>query len=340
MAGKGKVLVTGASGYLGMSIVELLLQKGYTIRVSVRNQKRADQLLSKFPQYKDKIDIVFADISQPGAFDTLLQGIEGVIHVASPLPGHAKGSIKADILDPAVQGAVSVLEAAIKVPTIKRIVMTSSIAAVLGASSDPTHVVSEKDWNPTTVEQAEQDKNPFTAYVASKKLSERAAWDFVEKNKPKFDLVTILPPFFFGPTSQTIESASDLSSTYGMLYDHINGKVTVPQDGSPFDYLIDIRDVALAHILAYETPKAANQRYLISGHPFEWQEIPAFANKHFPGLTKATTQPAAAPLTFRLSLDTSKATNELKITYHKKEDTLRENIAQIIEFNKQGILPL
>jgi len=324
-----------------MGVVELLLQKNYQIRVSVRNQKRADQLLSKFPQHKDEIEFAFVDISQPNAFDSLLKDIVGVFHIASPLPNEALKSVRKDYVEPAVQGTLSVLEAALKVPSVKRVVITSSIVAAFGAGGDnPAHVVTEKDWNPITVEYAEANADGHLPYVVSKKLAEKAAWDFIAQHKPHFDITTILPAFIFGPTSQNIEDAADLSSSYRMLYNHISGVQKKSDESHPLVYFVDVRDVAQAHVLAYETPKAANQRYILSAGPFEWQEIPLFAREHFPNQTPNAAGPAAQSIAAFGKIDNSKSINELGLKYHTKEEVFADTIGQIIELNKQGKLSL
>lgn len=114
---------------------------------------------------------------------------EAVIHTASPFHFNVTDT-KKDLLDPAINGTTGILQAIKKhAPTVKRVVVTSSFAAIISANAQPGHVYSEKDWNPITEEQAWKD--PPSGYRASKTFAEKAAWDFVEVEKPNFTLVTV-----------------------------------------------------------------------------------------------------------------------------------------------------
>lgn len=123
-----------------------------------------------------------------------------MIHTASPFHFNAQ-DIQKDLLDPALHGTVGVLKAIkANAPTVKRVVITSSFAALVNPSKGtwPEHTYSEKDWSPLTHEEALQSQ--AAGYRASKTFAERAAWDFVEEEKPNFDLATINPPMVFGKT--------------------------------------------------------------------------------------------------------------------------------------------
>eukprot|EP00026_Physarum_polycephalum_P020600 Phypoly_transcript_23285.p1 GENE.Phypoly_transcript_23285~~Phypoly_transcript_23285.p1 ORF type:complete len:183 (+),score=36.60 Phypoly_transcript_23285:32-550(+) len=169
--------------------------------------------------------------------------------------------------------------------------------------------------------------------MASKKLAEKAAFDFIEKEKPKFDLVTILPSFVFGPAESSAETASDISSLK-LILEYITTKTEI-EPSLPFQHQVDVRDVALAHVLAYENPKSSNQRYIVSAEPFSWQEIVEVAHKDFPGKTNAPT-PANLPLPQYMKIDNSKSRNELGLAYRKKNVTLHDSIANILELRQQG----
>ena len=175
----------------------------HSVVTTVRSQAKADKLKSNHPSYgKDKLDFVLVeDIAQPDAFDRAVQSnppFEAVVHTASPFHFNTK-DIQKDLLDPAIIGTTGILKS-IKAhaPTVKRVVITSSFAAILDGSKGtwPEHTYSEKDWSPLTREQALQ--NNSNGYRASKAFAERAAWEFVEQEKPNFDLVTMNPPLVIG----------------------------------------------------------------------------------------------------------------------------------------------
>eukprot|EP00026_Physarum_polycephalum_P013876 Phypoly_transcript_14329.p1 GENE.Phypoly_transcript_14329~~Phypoly_transcript_14329.p1 ORF type:complete len:233 (+),score=45.49 Phypoly_transcript_14329:244-942(+) len=220
-----KVLVTGATGYLGAHVVSQLLKRGYHVRAAVRNQKKGELLANIFSAHKERLEFVLVDLSKPDSFNGIMEGLTGVFHVAAPLPGSLKTSVKEDFLDPAIEGNLGLLRAAAKVSSIKRVVITSSIAALVElTSSDTSHIFTDKDWNSWTYETAKALEGPHAdimAYAASKKLAEKAAFDFVANEKPAFDVVTILPSFMFGPAERVAEVMRDVSSLQYVQNPHI-----------------------------------------------------------------------------------------------------------------------
>ena len=157
---------------------------------------------------------------QDGAFDDVVQGVDAIMHTASPLllgfdgdPDH--------FISPAVNGTIGILKSATAHgKTVKRIIVTSSCAAVLTEDPEP-RMFSEVDWNDAAIQEVQEkgiNARPIVKYHASKTLAERAAWDFCEKNKATihWDLVVVNPPYVFGPVLQEVASPSDLNAT--MLY--------------------------------------------------------------------------------------------------------------------------
>jgi nucleoside-diphosphate-sugar epimerase len=121
------VLITGATGFIGSQVALRTLEAGHTVRFVVRREAQTDKLRALFPTYADKISfVVIPDITVSSSFDAAVQGVEYVIHVASPL-----SSAGEDLLKPAVQGTVSVLESALKAPSVKRVVVTASVLSLV-----------------------------------------------------------------------------------------------------------------------------------------------------------------------------------------------------------------
>lgn len=237
----GKVLVTGANGYIAVWLVQKLLEQGYSVRGTIRSASRAKHLNNLFSKYGDKFELLIIEditkvrllstclelnidmvsMGQDGAFDEAVKGVDAIEHTASPF--HFDAVEPSEIIGPAVAGTKSILESARKFGTnVKRVVVTSSVAAILNTLPNPT-VFTEEDWNTTAVEDCEKNgKNasPFSKYRASKTLAERAAWDFVEKHKGSlpWDLVVINPPFVFGPFLHEVTGAGSLNQSLSDWY--------------------------------------------------------------------------------------------------------------------------
>jgi dihydroflavonol-4-reductase len=244
------VLVTGASGYLGCEIVGQLLARGYDVRGTTRDvaKAKADGYVTGLDGASDRLRLFEAELMSPGAYDAAVEGCERVIHLASPF-AVTVGDPQRDLVDPAVEGSISVLEAAARTGTVKRVVLTSSMAAITD-SPDGT-VISEEIWNT----QSSLTRNP---YYYSKAEAERAAWGFVEHANPGFDLVVTNPAYALGPS--LIPSLNESSR---WLVSLTNGETPAILDLQlP---AVDVRDVAEAHIRAMESPSASGRYLLLAG---------------------------------------------------------------------------
>jgi nucleoside-diphosphate-sugar epimerase len=191
------------------------------------------------------------------------------LHIASPVPVIQPKNAN-EVIIPAREGALNVLKAA-KKHGVSRVVMTSSVAAVFGKGREGSRVYSESDWADTD----DPDQSP---YSLSKTFAEKAAWEFVkEKGAP--ELVVINPSFVFGPALE-----SDYGSSLEILYKLLKGKYPlVPKLG--FE-IVDVRDVAVLHRLAYESPETVGRRFLCSSG-FRWlKEMSTFLRENFPEYRK------------------------------------------------------
>ena len=227
------ILLTGASGFVAAHVLNSLLQHGYSVRGTVRSEATAENVRKTHSHLLNDDDsrlsfAIVPDVAAPGAFDEAVKAVDGVIHTASPFVMQVEDNGR-DLLNPAVKGTISVLEAVKKnAPQVKRVVMTSSFAAILDPTQGnrPGYTYSEKDWNPVTYEQAKTGDGA-TAYCASKTLAEKAAWDFVEKEKPNFDIATICPPMIYGPLDHDA-NLDHLNTSSADIYRFLDGSQKEP----------------------------------------------------------------------------------------------------------------
>ncbi|XP_076883832.1 phenylacetaldehyde reductase-like isoform X3 [Bidens hawaiensis] len=274
MSGEGKVVcVTGASGYIASWLVKLLLDRGYTVHATVRSlddPKRTEHLLA-LDGAKERLSSFEANLTVDGSFDAAVNGCVCVFHTASPVIITSVDDPKAELLDPAVKGTLNVLKSAAKVQSLKRVVLTSSIATVMfGVKLPESGGVVDETWfsDPVTCEQAKW------WYQVSKIQAEDAAVKFSKENG--VDLVVINPGYVIGPLLQpTINFTSD-----GFMSLIETGKEIFP-DG--INITVDVRDVATAHILAFEKPEA-NGRYCVVRDVVRSSEIMMILDKLYPDL--------------------------------------------------------
>lgn len=284
------VLVTGASGFIATHIVDQFLRAGYAVRGTVRSQGTADRVRETFPEYTDLLElVVIPDITAPHALDEAVHDVIGVIHTASPFVLHVDDN-EWDLLRPAIEGTVNVLQSASKyAPQLKRVVITSSFTAIrdphMGAR--PGYTYDETDWNPSTYEEAAKpDTSGSFAYAASKALAEKAAWDFMTTNKLSFDLATICPPMVYGPIKSATVDLQNLNTSSEHIYNLIRPE-SIPNDPIPQQASwswVDVRDVALAHLRAFEIPQAGGHRFLVCQGNFSFQQMADILREKIPQL--------------------------------------------------------
>ncbi|KAJ0297075.1 hypothetical protein COL516b_010978 [Colletotrichum fioriniae] len=282
-----RVLLTGGSGFIATHILKLLLERGHSVVTSVRSQAKADAIKQSYPDIgADKLSFaIVPDVAQSDAFTDAVKfdpPFEAVIHTASPFHFNVT-DIKADLLDPAINGTTGILRAIKQnAPSVKRVVITSSFGSMMDVSKGlwPGHTYDESDWNPITMEQALQ--NPGAGYSASKKFAEKAAWDFLESETPAFSISTILPPLVFGPAVQSLASIDDLNTSNQFMRSFILGtaKKEIPPTQNPI--FADVRDVAFAHVAAMEKEEAGNKRFFITNGYCSNRETIDIIRKHFP----------------------------------------------------------
>lgn len=256
------VLVTGATGFIGLHIIKLLLQEGCNVRGTVRslkNKTKLESLENISRESSQSLELVEADLTKDIGWVRAAEACRYCIHVASPLPS-AEPEKEEDVIIPAVEGTKRVLRACVNSHTIERVVLTSSSCAVED-HLNTNRVYTEDDWTDETFRYV-------VAYAKSKTMAEKAAWNFVRSLPPgqKIELAVINPTFVLGPTLNNA-SCSSLEFVKRLM----DGSVPlIPKLYLPF---CDVRDVALAHLRAMTAIEAANNRHLIVSAHMWWQDI-------------------------------------------------------------------
>ncbi|KAF8028336.1 hypothetical protein BT93_E1066 [Corymbia citriodora subsp. variegata] len=265
------VSVTGGAGYIASWVVKLLLQRGYTVKATMRDPndpKKTEHLLA-LEGAKERLQLFKADLLEEGSFDSVVVGCIGVFHIASPVL-LSVADPQAELIDPALKGTLNVLRSCAKVSSIKRVVVTSSIATVSYIAKPLTSGgVVDETWfsDPDFCE-----KSKFW-YVLSKILAEKAAWESAKENE--IDMVTINPGFVIGPFPQPTVNLS-----VEVILKFVNGAQTFPNECYCF---ADVRDVAHAHVLAFEIPSACG-RYCVVGEVIHCHDALKILQKLYPTL--------------------------------------------------------
>lgn len=259
------VLVTGIGGFLGGHIARQLLAKGYAVRGSVRRMSGCDRIAKQIcatPTNSHSLSFAEADLCSDIGWDAAVTGCNYVIHTASPFPAGLPKD-ENELIQPARDGALRVLRAAHRAG-VTRVVLTSSIAATNHGSGKAPYT--EDNWTDPTGKRA-------TPYYKSKTLAERAAWTFAAETG--LDLAVINPGIIFGPLL-----GPDYATSIGLVQQMMSGKLKrVPRFGIA---VVDVRDVADAHIRAMTHPDASGQRFIAAGQFLWMRDMAAVLAQSFP----------------------------------------------------------
>ncbi|CAN6561772.1 unnamed protein product [Malus baccata var. baccata] len=312
------VCVTGASGYIASWLVKLLLQKGYTVKGTVRdpNDSKKTEHLRSLDGAKERLHLFKADLLEEGSFDAVVDGCQGVFHTASPVLLSVTDP-QGELLDPAVKGTLNVLQSCAKFPSIKRVVLTSSIASVMMTGVPLTSdVVLDETWysDPLFCEKHKQ------WYFLSKTLAEETAWKFAKGNG--IDLVSLNPGHTIGPLLQPT-----LNFSIELLQNIMSGTQTPTIN--PFivvNSFVDVRDVASAHIQAFEIPSASG-RYCLVGQVADDLDTLKILRQLYPTLTLAE---VVNPSDSKYQVSKEKAKG-LGITFLPLETSLGDTIESLKE---------
>lgn len=317
MNGDGKVVcVTGAAGFIASWIVKFLLQRGYTVRGTVRdpgNPKKVDHLL-KLDGAKERLQLFKADLLEEGSFDSIVEGCDGVFHTASPVR-FVVNDPQAEVIDPALKGTLNVLKSCAKSSSVKRVILTSSVSAV---------VFNTKPKNPEVVVDETWFSDPDFCrelkvwYTLSKTLAEAAAWKFANENN--IDMVVINPTMVVGSLLQP-----EVNESVETILKLING---IPFPNKAFGW-VDVKDVAHAHVNAYEIASASG-RYCLADRVVHYSEIARILRDLYPTLqiSDKCEDDGSYMLPYQISKEKAKS---LGIEFTPLEVSLKETVESFRE---------
>ncbi|WP_050928589.1 SDR family oxidoreductase [Aestuariivita boseongensis] len=333
------VLVTGATGYIAKHLVLQLLDAGYTVKGSARSLSREGELRDALgprlsdPSALDRLSVVPLDLSSDDGWDKAMEGVDVVMHTASPFP-LSQPRDENDLIRPAVDGALRAVKAA-RAAGVTRVIMTSSTAAVVTKDPAPGQTqFTENDWTDVTHPAA-------TAYVKSKTMAEKAVWDWHASDAPDMQITMINPSFVqgaplddnFGTSIQVIERL-------------LKGKdPLLPRFGFT---CVDVRDIALMHIRAMERPESIGKRFIGADRYLWFQDFGLILKAQHPSRKIPTRLAPNALIRFLALFDPSirtivptlgrkdvasgaQAEKILGISFRNVEDAIREAGAYLVE---------
>jgi nucleoside-diphosphate-sugar epimerase len=337
------VLVTGGSGYLASWIIKRLLDDGIDVNTTVRDPEdpgKTAHLQKLAFDTGAQLKIHRADLLDQGSFEEAMLGCELVIHTASPFVITGIRNPETELIRPAKEGTRNVLESAGKTPTVKRVVLTSSVVAVYGDCADIAltagGIFTEKDWNRTSTPHHQP-------YSYSKTVAEKDAWSMAEA-QDRWDLVVINPGWILGPS---LSPRTDSTSIKTMI-EYGTG---VYKSGVPrlWNGIADVRDVAAAHVKAGFTPTARGRHIVVSeeltlldiakvigkyfggGFPLPRREAPKFVFWLIAPLYDRTRRYVSRNVGIPIRFDNRYSQSDLGLTYIPAEQTIRDHFQQLLD---------
>jgi len=348
------VLVTGANGYVASWLVKRLLERGFDVHATVRDPRdprKTGHLEAIAHGCPGTLSLFRADLLDPHGFDRAMAGCQLVFHTASPLIVRNVEDPQRDLVEPATRGTRNVLEAANRTPSVRRVVLTSSIVAIYGDAADLEGIdgdrFDESHWNTTSNERHQP-------YSWSKTLSERLAWKIAGEQaradqQAQWDLVVVNPGLVLGPSLSIHTSAEGVL----VMRDFGNGYYRFGAPALEFA-IVDVRDVAEGHIRAGLLPNARGRHILVSeslslleiagilrsrfgdAFPFPRRTVPNAAALMLASRRGIRQAVAKRNLGHPLRFDSRRARDRLGVTFRPAAESVIDHFRQLLD---DGLVP-
>ncbi len=336
------ILVTGGAGYIASWIIRYLLEDGKKVNATIRSladKSKIEHLLDLKSQFPGQLELFEADLLRRGSFAKSMESVELVMHTASPFFISGIKDPDKELIQPALEGTRNVLETVNQTTSVKRVVLTSSVAAIMGDNIDslqvPNQTFTEEHWNSTS-------NLKHQPYPYSKTLAEKEAWE-IAKQQSRWDLLTINPSFVMGPSLSKRLDATSVDFMRNMLRGAFRPGVPDTRIG-----FVDVRDVAKAHILAGFT-KTAKGRHILSNRVIPMLEVGQILKAHYGNRFPLPTGNLPKLLVYLIgplfglswtytntnvgqpmNLDKKKKKKDLGLVYRPLEETFVDHVQQLL----------
>lgn len=333
-------MVTGGSGYIGSWVVKEILEKGHTVRLTVRDKNKKSKLqhlLGIAEKAPGTLELWEADLMMSGSFDEAATGCDTIVHMASPFTLQFKDPQK-ELIEPALNGTKNVLNAATKSGTVKKVVLTSSVASVHGDNIDMQekglHEFTEEHFN----DSSSVDHQP---YSYSKVAAEKEAWKIYEAQNA-WQLVVLNPSFVLGPSLTDASNSESLK----LMKDMLSGRYYLGAPDIQFGF-VDVRDVAHAHVLAVQKDDTQG-RHILAERTMSIMDLANIIKDKYNGKYKLPIMTSPKPVLYMvgwmfglrrkfikrnvgypIKLNATKSRQALGLTYRPIEDTVKDMIEQM-----------
>ncbi|KAL0567993.1 hypothetical protein V5O48_013995 [Marasmius crinis-equi] len=337
------ILVTGVNGNIASCIALRLLEKGYSVRGTVRHLSSAKHIKKQFEKYGSKFEAVEVgdDITREGVFDDVLAGVDAVVHTSSPVTMDATRPEQQ--YEPSIRGTLSIIRSAHNVPSVKRFLYLGSMGSAVMGPQDPTkQVVTRDNWNTTTPELVKNLDDPaigFHIYVGSKIEGERALWKFVEEEKPLFAVTAILAAMAFGPIPSALTAPPRQDQTLGQVYDCFTNRAPGlnPIVSTIWVHVLDVADL---FVQSLTSPKTVGKRLLANAGIMSWVQVADILHKKYPDRTRPPASEDAPRMEYPgaevIKFDTALEEELLGGKWRSLEDAALDAAKDLVEKEQRG----
>ncbi|RAO69886.1 uncharacterized protein BHQ10_005898 [Talaromyces amestolkiae] len=334
----GLVLITGGSGHIGFQVIVNALEAGYRVRAAVRSQAKADKIKSapsiRAINPQDRLSFVeVADLTAPGAYDQAVEGVDFIIHVASPVPfTYKEGDDLAEhFVEPSVKGTLGILTAAQKTSSVQRVVITSSVVAIV-PFADFTSGKSETIFNETNrITTPTSFANVFHAYATSKVASLNQAEEWISENKPAFSIIHLFPGYVIGKD----ELITDVKGAFYGTNKEVLFPVTGGDNGFTPGSSVHLADVARAHVAALNPQIVGNQGFILTSGGLRgthWEESLDVVAKNFQDAVQSGVLSNDGKAgTLPIKVDASNTEKALGIRFRSFEEQVKSVVGHYLE---------